>query len=49
MGVGVSAEEKYLRELEKKLKEDVEKDVRIVKFLFLGRGVGLSGVIVIRV
>lgn len=40
MGAGASAEEKHSRELEKKLKEDAEKDARTVKLLLLGRGVG---------
>lgn len=39
MGAGASAEEKHSRELEKKLKEDAEKDARTVKLLLLGRGV----------
>lgn len=37
MGAGASAEEKHSRELEKKLKEDAEKDARTVKLLLLGR------------
>lgn len=40
MGAGASAEEKHSRELEKKLKEDAEKDARTVKLLLLGRGAG---------
>lgn len=40
MGAGASAEEKHSRELEKKLKEDAEKDARTVKLLLLGRDVG---------
>lgn len=40
MGAGASAEEKHSRELEKKLKEDAEKDARTVKLLLLGKGVG---------
>lgn len=40
MGAGASAEEKHSRELEKKLKEDAEKDARTVKLLLLGRGLG---------
>ncbi|KAF7487530.1 hypothetical protein GHT09_000047 [Marmota monax] len=43
MGAGASAEEKHSKELEKKLKEDAEKDARTVKLLLLGRGVGLGG------
>lgn len=43
MGAGASAEEKHSRELEKKLKEDAEKDARTVKLLLLGRGVGQRG------
>lgn len=43
MGAGASAEEKHSRELEKKLKEDAEKDARTVKLLLLGRGVGPGG------
>lgn len=43
MGAGASAEEKHSRELEKKLKEDAEKDARTVKLLLLGRGVGQGG------
>uniref|UniRef100_A0A0A6YWJ0 G protein subunit alpha transducin 1 n=1 Tax=Mus musculus TaxID=10090 RepID=A0A0A6YWJ0_MOUSE len=35
MGAGASAEEKHSRELEKKLKEDAEKDARTVKLLLL--------------
>lgn len=38
MGAGASAEEKHSRELEKKLKEDAEKDARTVKLLLLGMG-----------
>ncbi|KFP87544.1 Guanine nucleotide-binding protein G(t) subunit alpha-1, partial [Acanthisitta chloris] len=38
MGTGASAEEKHSRELEKKLKEDAEKDARTVKLLLLGAG-----------
>uniref|UniRef100_A0A8C8AKJ8 G protein subunit alpha transducin 1 n=1 Tax=Otus sunia TaxID=257818 RepID=A0A8C8AKJ8_9STRI len=38
MGAGASAEEKHSRELEKKLKEDGEKDARTVKLLLLGAG-----------
>lgn len=37
MGTGASAEEKHSRELEKKLKEDAEKDARTVKLLLLGK------------
>lgn len=37
MGAGASAEEKHSRELEKKLKEDADKDARTVKLLLLGR------------
>lgn len=48
MGAGASAEEKHSRELEKKLKEDAEKDARTVKLLLLGRGVGPSGAIATR-
>lgn len=40
MGAGASAEEKHSRELEKKLKEDAEKDARTVKLLLLGKGLG---------
>lgn len=36
MGAGASAEEKHSRELEKKLKEDADKDARTVKLLLLG-------------
>lgn len=36
MGAGASAEEKRSRELEKKLKEDADKDARTVKLLLLG-------------
>ena len=43
MGAGASAEEKHSRELEKKLKEDAEKDARTVKLLLLGKGVGCGG------
>lgn len=43
MGAGASAEEKHSRELEKKLKEDAEKDARTVKLLLLGRDVGADG------
>lgn len=49
MGAGASAEEKHSRELEKKLKEDAEKDARTVKLLLLGRrarpqeGLGVEG------
>ncbi|XP_062314480.1 guanine nucleotide-binding protein G(t) subunit alpha-1 [Osmerus eperlanus] len=38
MGAGASSEEKHSRELEKKLKEDAEKDARTVKLLLLGAG-----------
>uniref|UniRef100_A0A3B4GGY0 Guanine nucleotide-binding protein G(t) subunit alpha-1 n=1 Tax=Pundamilia nyererei TaxID=303518 RepID=A0A3B4GGY0_9CICH len=38
MGAGASAEEKRSRELEKKLKEDADKDARTVKLLLLGAG-----------
>nr|XP_056717163.1 guanine nucleotide-binding protein G(t) subunit alpha-1 [Euleptes europaea] len=38
MGTGASAEAKHSRELEKKLKEDAEKDARTVKLLLLGAG-----------
>ncbi|XP_075039973.1 guanine nucleotide-binding protein G(t) subunit alpha-1 [Mixophyes fleayi] len=38
MGAGASAEEKHSRDLEKKLKEDAEKDARTVKLLLLGAG-----------
>ncbi|KAI4893868.1 hypothetical protein NFI96_015017 [Prochilodus magdalenae] len=38
MGAGASAEEKHSRELEKKLKEDADKDARTVKLLLLGAG-----------
>ncbi|XP_036850290.1 guanine nucleotide-binding protein G(t) subunit alpha-1 isoform X4 [Manis javanica] len=38
MGAGASAEEKHSRELEKKLREDAEKDARTVKLLLLGAG-----------
>ncbi|KAJ6667783.1 hypothetical protein lerEdw1_016104 [Lerista edwardsae] len=38
MGTGASAEEKHSRELEKKLKEDAEKEARVVKLLLLGAG-----------
>ncbi|KAL7985949.1 hypothetical protein Chor_011115 [Crotalus horridus] len=38
MGAGASVEEKHSRELEKKLKEDAEKDARTVKLLLLGAG-----------
>ncbi|XP_016058220.1 PREDICTED: guanine nucleotide-binding protein G(t) subunit alpha-1 [Miniopterus natalensis] len=48
MGAGASAEEKHSRELEKKLKEDAEKDARTVKLLLLGRGVGPGGATVTR-
>lgn len=37
MGAGASAEEKRSRELEKKLKEDADKDARTVKLLLLGK------------
>lgn len=37
MGAGASAEEKHSRELEKKLKEDADKDARTVKLLLLGK------------
>ncbi|KAI2663763.1 Guanine nucleotide-binding protein G(t) subunit alpha-1 [Labeo rohita] len=37
-GPGASAEEKHSRELEKKLKEDADKDARTVKLLLLGAG-----------
>lgn len=43
MGAGASAEEKHSRELEKKLKEDAEKDARTVKLLLLGRDMGADG------
>lgn len=43
MGAGASAEEKHSRELEKKLKEDAEKDARTVKLLLLGRGAASVG------
>lgn len=33
MGAGASAEEKHSRELEKKLKDDADKDARTVKLL----------------
>lgn len=47
MGAGASAEEKHSRELEKKLKEDAEKDARTVKLLLLGRAPrGISGGVV---
>lgn len=36
MGAGASAEEKHSKELEKKLKEDADKDARTVKLLLLG-------------
>ena len=36
MGAGASSEEKHSRELEKKLKEDADKDARTVKLLLLG-------------
>lgn len=36
MGAGASAEEKHSRELEKKLKEDADRDARTVKLLLLG-------------
>lgn len=36
MGAGASAEDKHSKELEKKLKEDAEKDARTVKLLLLG-------------
>lgn len=36
MGAGGSAEDKRSRELEKKLKEDADKDARTVKLLLLG-------------
>ncbi|KAM7402247.1 hypothetical protein PAMP_017504 [Pampus punctatissimus] len=38
MGAGGSVEEKRSRELEKKLKEDADKDARTVKLLLLGAG-----------
>uniref|UniRef100_A0A8C7I9L8 Guanine nucleotide binding protein (G protein), alpha transducing activity polypeptide 1 n=1 Tax=Oncorhynchus kisutch TaxID=8019 RepID=A0A8C7I9L8_ONCKI len=38
MGAGASAEDKHSKELEKKLKEDAEKDARTVKLLLLGAG-----------
>ncbi|XP_078066041.1 guanine nucleotide-binding protein G(t) subunit alpha-1 isoform X1 [Mustelus asterias] len=38
MGAGASAEEKHSRDLEKKLKEDADKDARTVKLLLLGAG-----------
>lgn len=44
MGAGASAEEKHSKELEKKLKEDAEKDARTVKLLLLGKVVGPAGV-----
>lgn len=37
MGAGASAEEKHSRELEKKLKDDADKDARTVKLLLLGK------------
>lgn len=37
MGAGASAEEKRSKELEKKLKEDADKDARTVKLLLLGK------------
>lgn len=37
MGAGASAEDKRSRELEKKLKEDADKDARTVKLLLLGK------------
>lgn len=37
MGAGGSAEDKHSRELEKKLKEDADKDARTVKLLLLGK------------
>lgn len=37
MGAGASAEEKHSRGLEKKLKEDAERDARTVKLLLLGK------------
>lgn len=40
MGAGASAEEKHSRELEKKLKEDADKDARTVKLLLLGKHSG---------
>lgn len=45
MGAGASAEEKHSRELEKKLKEDAEKDARTVKLLLLGRWAQLRGML----
>lgn len=36
MGAGASAEEKHSRELERKLKDDADKDARTVKLLLLG-------------
>lgn len=36
MGAGGSAEDKHSRELEKRLKEDADKDARTVKLLLLG-------------
>ncbi|XP_039653625.1 guanine nucleotide-binding protein G(t) subunit alpha-1 isoform X1 [Perca fluviatilis] len=38
MGAGASAEEKHSRGLEKKLKEDADRDARTVKLLLLGAG-----------
>lgn len=49
MGAGASAEEKHSRELEKKLKEDAEKDARTVKLLLLGRGAASVGEGLLRV
>lgn len=46
MGAGASAEDKHSKELEKKLKEDAEKDARTVKLLLLGN-VCLSGPLVL--
>lgn len=43
MGAGASAEEKHSRELEKKLKEDAEKDARTVKLLLLGKVLSSDG------
>uniref|UniRef100_A0A3P8UDW9 Guanine nucleotide binding protein (G protein), alpha transducing activity polypeptide 1 n=1 Tax=Cynoglossus semilaevis TaxID=244447 RepID=A0A3P8UDW9_CYNSE len=45
MGAGASAEEKHSRELEKKLKEDADKDSRTVKLLLLAGESGKSTIV----
>lgn len=44
MGAGASAEEKRSKELEKKLKEDGDKDARTVKLLLLGKDIEAGSV-----